>query len=35
MKYKIEPNENGINIEVSETEGKQTKLLEAFRDYQE
>ncbi len=35
MKYKVESNENGININVSESKGKQEKLLEAFRECQE
>lgn len=35
MKYKIEEEQNGINIEVSETKGKQDKLLEAFQECQE
>lgn len=35
MKYKVETNENEINIEVTETKGKQEKLLEAFQECQE
>lgn len=35
MKYKIESKENEVNIEVSETKGKQKKLLEAFQECQE
>ncbi len=35
MKYKVEPNENEVNIEVTETNGKQEKLLEAFQECQE
>lgn len=35
LKYKVESNENGINIDVSESKSKQEKLLEAFRECQE
>ena len=35
MKYKVESNENGVNIEVSEAKGKQKELLEAFQECQE
>ncbi len=35
MKYKVESNQNEINIEVSETKGKQKQLLEAFQECQE
>lgn len=35
MKYKVESNESGINIEVSESKGKQEKLLEIFQECQE
>lgn len=35
MKYKVETSENEINIEVTETKGKQEKLLEAFQECQE
>lgn len=35
MKYKIKSTENKIHIEVSETKGKQEKLLEAFQECQE
>ena len=35
MKYKVESNDNEVNIEVSETKGKQKKLLEAFQECQE
>ena len=35
MKYKIESNENEINIEVTETKGKLEKLMEAFQECQE
>ena len=35
MKYKVESNENEVNIEISETTGKQEKLLEAFQECQE
>jgi len=35
MKYKIESTENEVHIEVSETKGKQEKLLEAFQECQE
>lgn len=35
MKYKIESNDNEVNIEVSEAKGKQEKLLEAFQECQE
>ena len=35
MRYKIETVENGVDIEVTETEGKHEKLLDAFRECQE
>ena len=35
MKYKVEEKDNGINIEVSESSGKQDKLLESFQECQE
>lgn len=35
MKYKIESKGNETNIEISETKGKQKKLLEAFQECQE
>jgi hypothetical protein len=35
MKYKVESNENEVSIEVTETEGKQEKLLQAFQECQE
>ncbi len=35
MKYKVESTENEVNIEVSETKGKQEKLLQAFQECQE
>lgn len=35
MKYTVETNENEINIEVTETKGKQKKLLEVFQECQE
>lgn len=35
MKYKIESTENEVNIEVTETKGKQEKLLQAFQECQE
>ena len=35
MKYKIESAENEVNIEVTETKGKQEKLLRAFQECQE
>ena len=35
MKYKIESTENEVNIEVTETKGKQDKLLQAFQECQE
>ena len=35
MKYKIETGENGVDIEVTETEGRQKKLLDAFQECQE
>ena len=31
MKYKIEPKQNGIDIEVTENKEKQQELLEAFQ----
>ena len=35
MKYKIEQNQNGIDIEVAENKEKQSQLLEAFQACQE
>jgi len=35
MKYKVESNENEVNIEVTRIKGKQAKLLHAFRECQE
>jgi len=35
MKYKVEENDNEINIEVSESREKQDKLLESFQEWQE
>ena len=35
MKYKIESAENEVKIEVTETKGKQEKLLQAFQECQE
>ncbi len=35
MKYKVESNESGINIEISESKGKKEELLEVFRKCQE
>jgi hypothetical protein len=35
MKYIVESNESEVNIEVTETKGKQEKLLEAFQECQE
>ena len=35
MKYKVESTENEVNIEVTETKGKQQKLLQAFQECQE
>lgn len=35
MKYKVESAENEVNIEVTETKGKQEKLLQAFQECQE
>ena len=35
MKYKVESAENAVNIEVTETKGKQEKLLQAFQECQE
>ena len=35
MKYKVQSNETGINIEVNQAKGKQKKLLEAFQECQE
>jgi hypothetical protein len=35
MKYKVESTENEVNIEVTETKGKQERLLEAFQECQE
>ena len=35
MKYKVESKGNEVNLEVTETKGKQEKLLEAFQECQE
>lgn len=35
MKYKVESAGNEVNIEVTETKGKQKKLLQAFQECQE
>lgn len=35
MKYKVESGKNEVNIEVTETKGKQKKLLQAFQECQE
>ena len=35
MKYKVESTENEVNIEVSDTKGKQEELLKAFQECQE
>ena len=35
MRYKIETVKNGVDIEVTETEGKHEKLLDAFQECQE
>ena len=35
MKYKIRSAENEVNIEVTESKGKQEKLLQAFQECQE
>lgn len=35
MKYRIEPNDDKIDIEISETSGKQDELLRAFEDCQQ
>ena len=35
MKYKVEEKDSEINIEVSESRGKQDKLLESFQECQE
>ena len=35
MKYKVESAENEVSIEVTETKGKQEKLLQAFQECQE
>ena len=35
MKHKITEQQQGITIEISEAEGKQDKLLEAFQECQE
>ena len=35
MKYKVELAENEVSIEVTETKGKQEKLLQAFQECQE
>ena len=35
MKYKVESTEQSVNIEITETKGKQSQLLEAFQECQE
>ena len=35
MKYKLESSKNEVNIEVTETKGKQKKLVQAFQECQE
>lgn len=35
MKYKVESNKKEVHIEISETEGKQDKLLAAFQKCQQ
>lgn len=35
MKYKLGSNKNEIDIEVTDTEGKQSELLQAFQECQE
>jgi hypothetical protein len=35
MEYKIEEQHDGIRIEVAETKGRQSKLLEAFQECKE
>lgn len=35
MKYKVESTEDTVNIEVTETEGKQNKLMQAFQECRE
>ena len=35
MKYKVESNQSEVHIEVSETRGKQEKLMAAFKECQE
>jgi hypothetical protein len=35
MKYKVDANENEVNIEVSDTKGKQKELLDAFQECRE
>lgn len=35
MKYKVESTENEVNIEVTQSKGKQKKLLQAFQECQE
>ena len=35
MKYEVESTENEVNIKVTETNGKQKKLLKAFQECQE
>ncbi len=35
MKYKIQPDDDRIDIEISETAGKQEELLRAFEDCQQ
>ena len=35
MKYKVESTEDTVNVEVTETKGKQNKLLQAFQECQE
>lgn len=35
MKYRVETGDNEVNIEITETKGKQEKLLTAFQECQE
>ena len=35
MKYKVESAENEVNVEVTEPQGKQEQLLQAFQECQE
>lgn len=34
MKYKVESSDKAVNIEITETKGKQEKLLQAFQECQ-